>query len=219
MLLSEFVFPNVNLARSVNLERDQNHISSLEQYRLTTKATETIARFVSALGGRRISSWSFTGPYGMGKSSFANFLLALCGNEKEPATTLARKKLAQKDPALSASFLEGIGSLKNGNGFFRVPVTASYEPLNRSLVRGLYRAVISRVVDEDNSKLLSQIIKELNLLEKKAVPETTVVARLFASVRDRLQLPLLVVLDEFGKNLEYLAQYPDQGDIYMLQIL
>ena len=219
MLLSDFVFPNINLARSVNLERDQNLISSLEQYRLTTKATEAIARFVSALGGRRISSWSLTGPYGMGKSSFANFLLALCGNEREPATELARKKLAQKDPALSASFLEEIALLKNGNGFFRVPVTASFEPLNSTLVRGLHRAIISRVVDGDNSKLLSRIKKEVKLLEKKTVPETTAVARLFASVREQLQLPLLVVLDEFGKNLEYLAQYPDQGDIYMLQIL
>lgn len=78
MILADFILPDVRAARSVNLERDRGDQATLRQYHLTGKGLEILNRFVSALDGERVSAWSLIGPYGMGKSSFANFLLALC---------------------------------------------------------------------------------------------------------------------------------------------
>ena len=69
MILSEIVSPNAVVARSVNIERDMGDESTLNQYILTGKGLEIISRLVAGLNGEKISAWSLTGPYGMGKSS------------------------------------------------------------------------------------------------------------------------------------------------------
>ena len=77
MYLSDIVAPEKIIARSVNIERDFGSKDALSQYILTQKGLEIIDRFTNALSDTSQTSWSLTGPYGMGKSSFVNFLLKL----------------------------------------------------------------------------------------------------------------------------------------------
>ena len=108
MKINKFVNPDMEVARSVNLERDAGVIDIVKDYQITDKTREILGRFADALFGEKISAWSLTGPYGMGKSSFINYLLALTSN---PNTNLANntwQKLKESDPDLFEKLLAGI---------------------------------------------------------------------------------------------------------------
>jgi hypothetical protein len=106
MILADFISPDVRAARSVNLERDKGNQATLRHYHLTGKGLEILSRLASALNGERVSAWSLTGPYGMGKSSFANFLMALCGPANEEETRIARQILEEKDNSLGTNLFQ-----------------------------------------------------------------------------------------------------------------
>jgi hypothetical protein len=48
MILSDFIWPDTAVARSVNVERDMGDGGTLRQYHLTDKGLEIISRLVSA---------------------------------------------------------------------------------------------------------------------------------------------------------------------------
>lgn len=146
MILSDFISPDVMVARSVNLERDMGLETTLRHYHLTGKGLEILSRLVAALNGERVCAWSLTGPYGMGKSSFANFLMALCGPEADEETKTARRMLREKDKYLARELHHVLGKrFARTNGLFRVAVTSSFESIesiNRTLANGLLRALV-----------------------------------------------------------------------------
>jgi len=53
MNLSEYVHIDINVARSINLERDISENSTLQDYQVTAKCREIISRFVSGLEGKK----------------------------------------------------------------------------------------------------------------------------------------------------------------------
>lgn len=215
MNLSALIAPRAHVARSVNLERDQNSSSSLSQYRLTGKGLEILIRFVAALAGEPVWAWSITGPYGMGKSSFVRFLLALCGPERDQATRLAWEILGKTNPHLSRQLHQLMRKHKvHARGFLRVGVTASFEPLNRTLLKGLINA-LQHTQDDAAPELLQLAVS----LSEHDIIETSELAQLFEVIPRKTGVPLVLVIDEFGKNLEYMARFPAQGDLYILQIL
>lgn len=127
MKINEFVKPDMEVARSVNLERDAGSIGIVKDYQITDKTREVLSRFKDALFGENISAWSLTGPYGMGKSSFINYLLALTSAPNTDLAMNAWQNLKKADTDLYEKLLEGINTI-NGQGFLQIPVTASYEP-------------------------------------------------------------------------------------------
>lgn len=62
MKLSELIYPDMNTARSINLERDRENTDVITNYRITAKTREALGRFVDSLQGERVSAWSLTGP-------------------------------------------------------------------------------------------------------------------------------------------------------------
>ncbi len=131
MILSKIVSPDAVVARSVNIERDMSNANTLCQYILTAKGLEIISRLVSGLNGEKVSAWSLTGPYGMGKSSFSNYLLSLCGPTKNKNTKLAREMLVQENKALFEKFEIVLKKRRiKSKEFFRVPVTSAFQPIN-----------------------------------------------------------------------------------------
>jgi len=221
MILSDFIWADTAVARSVNLERDMGDGGTLRQYHLTDKGLEIISRLVSALNGERISAWSLTGPFGMGKSSFANFLLTLCGPSKEEETHASRRMLMEKDPSLGRELEDVFANhTSQSKGFFCVPITSSFEPLNRSLLNGLLRAA-GRIMRKPGrtKKTLKELIVKLNRLADREFLETTALVKLFKEAGKIYGAPVAVVIDEFGKNLEFMARHPAQGDLYILQAL
>lgn len=115
MKLSEFVYPDIKAARSVNLERDGGSERTISDYIITSKSIDIIKRFTTALNGERISAWSLSGPYGMGKSSFVNYLLSLTGNPSSSTTALAQKKLQDSEQKLAQTLIDACSKQTHGN--------------------------------------------------------------------------------------------------------
>jgi len=221
MRLSEIISPDPRIPRSINLERDAENFETLNQYRITGKALEVIDRFVSALNGERINAWSLTGPYGMGKSAFTNYLLALCGPDNCKETTNARMRLKAKDMGLYNRYMHTLKQNRyKKSGFLRIPVTASFEPINYSLVKGL-KTSIERLKLKDcaNQSPLTVILKKtLNLIANR-VNDPSITAEIIKDAANAFGAPVIIVVDELGKSLEYMARHPAQGDLFILQLL
>lgn len=215
MYLIDIVQPDINVPRSINLERDKNSLSVINGYQLTSKTLEIFNRFIRALQGEKVSAWSLTGPYGMGKSSYCNFLLSITGPKNDTKTKAACKALKSTDPVLYRNFKTGLSQISGQRGFLRVSVTAGYESVNQSLARGLQEALKS--VDVDSN--LEALIASVSMLRQEKIIHSQDLMDLFKRVMQTQQQPLIIILDEFGKNLDYLSHHPNQGDIFILQQL
>lgn len=221
MILSDFISPDIMVARSVNLERDMGSEPTLQHYHLTGKGLEILNRLISGLNGERVSAWSLTGPYGMGKSSFVNFLMALCGPEADEQTKMARRMLREKNRHLAGELHYAlIKHFSNKGGLFRVAVTSSFEAINSTLAHGLRRALMAaQRHSKEPRRGMADLIVKVEELCAQPTPETTRLMEMFRGVRKVFGTPIALVIDEFGKNLEYMARFPAQGDLFILQAL
>jgi hypothetical protein len=219
--LSDYIKPEIMIARSVNIERDRGDIKTLQQYRLTGKGLDIIQRLTAALNGERISAWSLTGPYGMGKSSFTNYLLALCGPPHDKETKVARDMLKEKDLELAHKFQRIMSDRSPiSKGLLRVPATSSFESINSTLAKGLYRALIANTPSQASLvSAVQDLRQEARDLAAQTTPETLRLVELFKAATKVYSAPVAIVIDEFGKNLEFMARFPAQGDLFVLQAL
>lgn len=185
--------------RSVQLVRDW-HRSDLDDYILTPTARDLALRLVGELqdrGGTR--AWSITGPYGSGKSAFALFLADLLSHE------------APRHP--------GGRSLRDEVGF-RVPnllpvlVVGQRAPIKPTILGALAKSlgdVAPSVADE--------AVEVLRFGEQTDDQVVALVERANEAARKAGWDGLLIMLDEFGKFLEYAALHPDTEDLFLMQHL
>ncbi len=214
MKLSDIIVLNQKFARSINLERDKSELDVINDYQVTAKAQEVIERFVAAMGEEKVSAWSLVGPYGMGKSAFLNFFLSLIGPKTCRLTQAALKKLESANKDLHDRFIKNKGQLTGEAGFFRVPIVAAFEPINVTLARGLQKAVSqSELANKD------KISASIDKLLKNGSIEPAALLTLFKDVVKSAKTPLVLVVDELGKNLEYLSYHSHNGDLFILQQL
>lgn len=212
MKLSDYVYPDINIARSVNLERDQERTDLLESYQVSSKTIEILSRFLAALEGEKVSAWSLTGPYGMGKSAFANYLLALTGPKRGPAYNSCWENLISADEKLAGRLRKALAAEKKG--FMQIPVTAAYEPINITLLRGLQEAV-AKVRFPQKASIQEQLLQ----LFQEGIVDSQRLLLILKNISKYVKKPLLIIVDEFGKNLDYLSHHHDKGDIFIMQQL
>lgn len=213
--------------RSINLVRDfYGAPQDLDNYIVTSKARELIKRVIETITAERVigRAWSITGPYGIGKSSFALFLAHLLrGNAN------ALNKLTDADPALTNRI-----KCANTGIYCPVLVVGSREPLSLALLRGLVHGVdaflasFARHRGRPSKKLkdcriaLHDIIQEAKTITSSDISDEIVVdlyQRTVAAVHSATDGGLLLIIDELGKLLEYAALHPDRSDLYVLQRL
>jgi hypothetical protein len=214
MNLSDFIYPDMNIARSINLERDRGKVDVITDYQITAKTREALGRFVDSLQGERVSAWSLTGPYGMGKSAFVNYLMAITGPLEDQVSQLAMQKLKKVDPDLHDMLSDSMSRVVGDEGFFRVFVTAAYEPINCTLARALQNALTNIALPG-----IAGVIKQLKALRAKSVIESSEIYAIFQDIFELMNRPIVIVIDEIGKNLEYMSHHYDKGDIYIIQQL
>ena len=213
MKINEFVKPDMEVARSVNLERDAGSINIVKDYQITDKTREVLSRFGDALLGEKISAWSLTGPYGMGKSSFINYLLALTSAPNTDLAINAWQNFKEADTHLYEKLFEGINTV-DGQGFLQIPVTASYEPVNSSVLRGIKNAL--KTADLPKKNKLQSKLKRIGLTE---AIDSQVLLEIIKEIMSLMNKPVIIVIDEFGKNLDFMSHYQHKGDIFLLQQL
>jgi len=218
MKLSEIVAPRGDVQRSVNLERDCSSTVALSRYVVTQRTQYVLSRFTETLDGSPARAWSLTGPYGMGKSAFCNYLLALLSDPKAKRTKSAWEKLRETNEQLAGQLQEGLRRRGQLGRLLRVPVTAAYEPLNLTLLRGLEGAVGSAAASGGKSKWAT-IRRACRRLLREGTPSSGELVSLYEKVAKVFGGTIALVVDELGKNLEFTAHHPHEGDIFLLQQL
>ncbi|MYB64777.1 hypothetical protein F4X73_08805 [Candidatus Poribacteria bacterium] len=223
--LSELFHVKGRFRRSVHLERDFYRDNAIDGYVLTATAREMLSRVISTLeNGSSSKAWSLTGPYGSGKSAFALFAAKLLGNSNSPTAQQALELLERGDTSLYERFRN---TFENGNqlssGFCPILVSGERAPLPLVLLRSLDRG-LSNCNGTNISISLQQELKELlETANKDSLPTASDVTHLYESatheICDSGGSGLLLIIDELGKFLEFAAQNPSQGDMFVLQSL
>ena len=222
--LAEGVSVAGRFARSANLERDATRTEPLDGYVVTARALDVVERIArTAASAPAGGAWSLTGPYGSGKSSLALLIDAAFGNT--PQTRHIALDLVDKtsptvgDLVRAAHRRYGTGKV----GFCSGLVTAEREPLSHTILRGLHTAVVrrhGRIPSSDTfaaaDALQGALEDATNEDPRRSGPSPAAlieVARCLAQ-----EAPLLLIIDEFGKNLEAFRDGAD-ADPYLLQQL
>lgn len=183
------------MSKSANVERDTGS-ESLDGYIPTGRVLDVVRRIASGMtepsAGR---AFSITGPYGSGKSSFAVFLGALLDSKNSASFRAAFKQLEKADKELSKLWLESRSNFSSAGSISRAFVTAKTEPLVVTLGRAL-----------ENSGLPGK--------DSKKSPASGILERVRTIASHG---PLVILVDEFGKNLEAFGDERATGDPYLLQ--
>ena len=217
--------------RSVHLERDFYTENALEGYVLTVTARETLQRVIAALENESTSkAWSLTGPYGSGKSAFALYTAKLFGDSESSTTQVALNLLEHGDESLWHQFISLAPHGKRG--FCPVLISGERSPITLALLRGLERGLTtfsdspvgrSPIQHTSFRPLLLDIQKRLDAAQNGSLPHASEITNLFESATYQIGVEggtgLLLIVDELGKFLEYAAQNPAHGDLFVLQSL
>ena len=211
-------------ARSTNLERDAGQAQPLEGYVVTSRALEAVERILVVASTQQAGgAWSLTGPYGSGKSSLALLLDALLGPDgatRDAAVGLLEAaNVDMADLAWAAHDNHGTQEI----GFHRGLVTAAREPLNRTVLRALHSAVLEAFGKIPSARqfpavgaLKAALGDAASEDPRRTGPSPGALIEVAKCLAD--DRPLFLVIDEFGKNLEAIADSSD-GDPYLLQQL
>lgn len=216
---AEYVKVRGRFARSVNVERDSGG-ANLDGYLPTSRALDVVGRIgrtISSLSGS--PAFSITGPYGTGKSSLAVLIDSLLAPPKSSEYNQAFDILRDVDPELAQTF-GNISEQTGSDGFIRSVITATREPISATITRALLTGA-ERFSPSSKKRELNQIIRDLTdavegLQDRnRALPSN----RFILDTLERLIQygPVLILIDEFGKNLEAFSDSRSDADLYLLQ--
>jgi len=212
--LAKYISINRRYSRSVNLERDVLEADSVLGYVPTTKSAETIERVLTSIVTPRSSSaWTLTGVYGTGKSSLAHILSALCGPRNERiyrnAKTIIRDSNRFKID--TSKLLKCIPS----DGLIRAVVTAQREPIANTIIKALSFGIAQYPFKGRKPEIVKRIESLRIRVQKGSKVSNDVVLKCLQDLASKSHI--LLIIDELGKNLEYVASNHLYDDLYLLQ--
>lgn len=213
MKLNEAVTINRRFSRSANIERDSG-ASAIQGYIPTGRATDVVRRIARGLSDPTAGrSFSITGPHGGGKSSLAVFLDALFMPRTSADHKAAMSILRSVDAACATESLNGLEAVdKPGSGAIRALVTAERESVTTTVARALYVGAVRTL------GVRQRIVpKHFGDADQESAPSPREIMSVLRDLCEKR--PVLLVIDEFGKNLESYAQSGGDGDPYLLQEL
>ena len=205
---------------STNIETDD--IVALRNYLPGASTLEIVERFSAGLRGAKAGRMiSVTGPYGSGKSTMAAFLNGLLA-PKESREWKTAYAILKKEPDNYARALV-YARKKAGvheDGMIRCVVTARREPVSVTLLRAIDTGLTRRFGKYTKRDFASAgaLHRCLRDLRHNRAPDT---AKLVGIIQDVTRVsPIMIMIDEFGKNIEYFATDESQrGDLFLLQEL
>ncbi|MEW6173349.1 MAG: DUF4007 family protein [Bacillota bacterium] len=208
--LSHNITIRSHFQRSINLERDADS-QVVDSYIPTARSVDVIRRLTAAMHDRSLPrTWSIIGPYGSGKSSFAQFLDALFGPEGFTRAS-AEAVLESIGTDLLNEVRRGRECLgAAGKGFIRAVVTAQREPVNLTLIRALKNGADRYWGKEVLPNEIERAFEEVERLQNtQQVTEALTTLSSYA--------PVLLIIDEFGKNIEAFSEGAAVADLFVLQ--
>lgn len=162
-------------------------------------------------------AWTLTGVYGTGKSAFAHYLAALCGSAMDPMRPVALEITARALGIESPEY-KTLSNLPE-TGVFRAVVVAQREPLSHTIVRALQQGSSQFWPSRKRVKIAAELTDLGIELSGTKTLEDRKVLELVKEIVETAQVPLLLIIDELGKTLEFAAQRQGASDLYLLQQL
>ena len=192
--MTEKLNSNVTISRqflrSVNLEADLGRTDALQGYICQDTAKSLVKNMAHHLNQSRQKAFTWTGPYGGGKSSLALVLGSLVSPIKELKSEAKKLLKLEVDDGIELAF----GSSKDG--WLVLPVVGKRDSVIGAISKALDKALGT------------------NTKKPKAAD---VIAALTAEAVKRKKDGVLLIVDELGKFLESAAQTGE--DIYFYQEL
>ncbi len=223
-VLSESISVARRFARSANLERDAERSEPLEGYVVTARALDVVERIArTAASGTAGGAWSLTGPYGSGKSSLALLIDGTFGNALN-TRHMSLGLIERTSPTVAGMVRNAHRHHGTGeSGFHSALVTADSEPLSRTILRALHTAVVRRYGCIPPTEIFAGAAALRGALDdasttdpRRSGPSTGTLVKIARCLAQTS--PLLLIIDEFGKNLEAFRDDPG-SDPYLLQQL
>ncbi len=213
-LLQEMIDIRHRSVRAVSLDEDRGNPEVLSGYVFGEHVLDALRRIaISLQEDPRTRAFSVTGPYGSGKSSFALLLAALLAPKSDLAHRRASELLHGADAQLADTFSRERRSLGIvERGLVPAMVTGQREPVPTALMRALCSGAEIYWAKGRKPALVNRLREAVAADE--ADPE--VVLAFFDELIEAA--PVLVIVDELGKNLEYAAEHSG-SDLYLLQQL
>ena len=200
---------------STNIERDRQ----AGQYVVGGDALVAIRCMADGMNGfKRGTAISIIGPYGSGKSTLGLFMNKLVGPGTECRKAIDAVRTQSGDTA--DAFLEGRNRLgADDDGMIRCRVMARREPIHVTILRAIENGVVeyfgkygSRTFD--GASLLRRNVKAIS---RGLVPEQSDIIPILRGLCRKA--PVMLFIDEFGKNVEYFTDDDGAGDLFLLQEL
>lgn len=203
---------------STNIEHD--NIMILQNYLPSASTIEIIERFSAGLHGTKSGRMlSITGPYGSGKSTMAVFLDALVsessGKEwKDAYKILKRESVSVAETLVHARKKSGV----HKEGLIRCSVTAGREPISVTILRALGKGTQRYFGTKQEFSTAKKLGKMTRGLKQNKIPLLSDIVDVIVDVCKHA--PTMIMIDEFGKNIEYFtADETQQSDLFLLQQL
>ena len=216
--------PKPRFARSINIERDSDG-SAIEGYLPVGRAIDVISRLASALERDDTErALSVTGPYGSGKSSLAVVIDALMAPVNDSARISADAFLKEVSPEILSTLNSArtrLGASKSG--FIRASATADREPVLRTVLRALSNGVARFTPIARHKAEIARVTSVLRQMSadfegtQRIRPDARGIRQVVAHLTQIA--PVLILIDEFGKNLEAFADDATNSDLFLLQEL
>ena len=189
----------------------------LSDYIVTPQVRVILRRIVDGLVGLTPErAWTLTGPYGTGKSTFALFLARLL-SDPDHGESIAWRLLRQVDSSLAESLL---GQLR-GRRLLPVLLTARRVQLSTCLSDAIRSAADALAELAPNTTM--PIRGDLRGDDSQDEADGRRVIDRLDALSDGARAVgfdgLILIVDELGKILEFVARNPEQGDIFLLQEL
>lgn len=200
---------------STNIEHDS--ITLLENYTPSASTLDIVERFAAGIsGGKNGRMISVTGPYGSGKSTMAVFLRGLLAPAKSKEWKESHNIL-KKEPSQYADAIilarKKLGS--HEKGMIRCAVMARREPLSVTILRGLINGFTDYFGNEHVGSPNWELFNICRDMKNPRIEDIIKIIEDAAKVA-----PILIMIDEFGKNIEYFAsEESQQSDLFLLQEL
>lgn len=203
---------------STNIERDSLG-GMASGYIPNASSVEAVKIFSAGLG--RGAALSIIGPYGSGKSTFGMVLGHLAAPRLDPGWKTAYGMLRGAAPDAAASLVAGRRRAGlHERGMIRCVATARLEPVAATVLRAAANGAASYFGESYGRRSFAEagtLRRCVRSLRKGTVPDAATVAGIVADMA--ASTPVLLVIDEFGKNIEYFADGGSDGDLFLLQDL
>lgn len=217
--LSRVVTASLKKYAAANAEHDRGS-DVLRGYIPGPGTFDAVARLdLGMRGSKHGRAISVTGPYGSGKSTMAVFLDALYAPSGSAEWKKSHGILRVAAPELASSVRKTRGSVNaHERGFVRCIATAGREPVAATVVRALECGARQYFGHGRSFDGASDLAKTKRALDSGKMPSTEAI---LGAIRGMCaKAPVLVVIDEFGKNIEYFTdEQRGEGDLFLLQAM